>query len=38
MATPKRLQFIDALRAFDDAAGEEVETGLSQYEMGLAVP
>jgi DNA-binding MarR family transcriptional regulator len=38
MPSTKRLQFAGALRAFGDAAGDEVGSGPSQYGMSLTLP
>lgn len=38
MSSSRRTQFTDALRAFGEGAGEEVEPGSSQYGMSLAIP
>lgn len=38
MTSNKRLKFAEALRAFGDAAGEEVNAGPSQHDLSLAIP
>lgn len=38
MPSTKRLQFAGALRAFGNAAGEDVESGASSYRMSMAAP